>query len=476
MKKNKSKLNPFHKYLIIALIIISLLLLGLIYFIGILPSNYFIFVTALLVIINGTLILKLITNKKKLFITFLSVITMVIMMICIIYEMNTIDFLKKLGYDVSTQNYSLVVLNTSQYAQVEDLLNKHIGLLESTEESYKDAVKHLEHQLVFYETKYANLEQLKESLIDNQVDAILVESYRLTLMKEVESQFSNTLKVLETFDIETVNHDIRKSANIEEDSFNIYISGIDTYGTINTLSRSDVNIVVSINPQTNHIHITSIPRDYYVELHSKKGYKDKLTHAGVYGIEESVATIEDLLDIDINYFIKVNFGSLINVVDAIGPIEVYSDYAFSSDTYDEFSEKYNFVKGKNILNGKEALAFCRERKSFIYGDRTRNENQEKVLEAIINRALSPVILTKYNTLLKALRKSIATNLTDEEITNFIKMQLDNNYEWTISNYILDGDDSENYTYTYSDAKLYVMEPNLDSLEEGKKLIKDTLNN
>ena len=223
------------------------------------------------------------------------------------------------------------------------------------------------------------------------------------------------------------------------------------------------------------MHITSIPRDYYVPLAGKNNAKDKLTHAGIYGIEESVSTIEQLLNIDINYYIKVNFSSLIKIVDAIGPIEVYSNYAFTTSAYDENSEPYTFNKGLNILNGKQALAFSRERKSFAGGDRTRNENQEIILEAIIKKCLSPAILTKYNNLLNILSDSFITNLDDNDITKLIKKQLDSNSEWQITSYVLEGTDSYNFTYSYSGNKLYVMEPSQESVKEAQNRINNLLN-
>ncbi len=472
MKKKASKLSPFHKYLIVTLIIITGLLLGLIYFIGILPFNYFIFATAIAVFVDGLLILKIVNGKKRVFPALIVMVLIVVMMIGVVYEMNTIDFLKKLGYHVATQNYSVVVLKTSNYNELNDLTDKNMGLLSN----YNDAIRELEKMLIFQQHKYEDIDILKDALINKEVDGILVESSLLAIIREAKPDFDQAIKVIKTYDIETITRDIKKDVNIEKNAFNIYVSGIDTYGSIGSLARSDVNIVVTVNPKTQKIHITNIPRDYYVKLHSKNGYNDKLTHAGIYGIEESVATIEDLLDIDINYFVKVNFSSLIDIVDAIGPIEVYSDYAFTSGIYDDNSESYEFSEGLNTLNGAQALAFSRERKSFIGGDRVRNENQEKVLEAIIKRALSPVILTKYSTLLDALSKSFVTNLAEEEITSFIKMQIDNSYDWQITNYVLDGTDATEFTYTYSSEKLYVMEPSQYSVNKAKSLIAETINN
>lgn len=476
MKKKDSKLNAFHKYLIVSLMVVSFLLLGLIYFIGILPLNYFIFATSIFVVLNGSLILWLIKckSKKKIFPSIISLLFLILMMIGIVYEINTISFLKKLGISTTIQNYSVVVLKEEKYTELKDLSEKEIGYLNSTE-NISEALRELETKVIIDSKKYSDLEKLEDDLINQEISAILFETSQLSIIKEANTDFNKSIKVIYSFDIETISEEIKKEVDVTNEPFNIYVSGIDTYGAIGTLSRSDVNIVLTVNPITNELHITSIPRDYYVSLAGKNNAKDKLTHAGIYGIEESVSTIEQLLNIDINYYIKVNFSSLIKIVDAIGPIEVYSNYAFTTSAYDENSEPYTFNKGLNILNGKQALAFSRERKSFAGGDRTRNENQEIILEAIIKKCLSPAILTKYNNLLNILSDSFITNLDDNDITKLIKKQLDSNSEWQITSYVLEGTDSYNFTYSYSGNKLYVMEPSQESVKEAQNRINNLFN-
>mgnify|MGYP000007766483 FL=1 len=165
------------------------------------------------------------------------------------------------------------------------------------------------------------------------------------------------LEKLDAIKVEIKNEDIGKSVDVTNKPFNVYISGIDTYGSINKVSRSDVNILMSVNPIKKEILLTNIPRDYYVKLHTFKEY-DKITHAGIYGVNESIKTIEDLLDTKINYYIKVNFTSLVDIVDALDGITVNSNYIFVSN------DGYSYVKGANVLDGKKALSFARERKSF----------------------------------------------------------------------------------------------------------------
>ena len=202
--------------------------------------------------------------------------------------------------------------------------------------------------------------------------------------------------------------------------------------------------------------------------------RDKLTHAGMYGIETSVKTIEDILDIDINYYLKVNFTSLVDIVDALGGIEVDSKYAFST------ANNYSFKKGINKLDGKSTLYFCRERKSFSGGDRVRGQNQQAVITAIIKKTASPSIITKYDALLKALEGKFQTNISSENISKLIKMQLNDMASWNIKSISLDGSDKMEYTYSYpksmGNSKTYVMEPNIDTIKRAQDLINDIKGN
>ena len=224
-------------------------------------------------------------------------------------------------------------------------------------------------------------------------------------------------------------------------------------------------MVLTINPNTKKILITSIPRDYYVTLHSKKE-KDKLTHAGIYGIEESVTTIEDFLNIKINYYVKVNFSSLIQIVDTLDGVDVYSKYDFTS------IDNYHYKQGINYLKGEEALSFVRERKAFNDGDRMRIVNQAEMIKALVNKVTNTSILTKYNSLLDVLGKSILTNLDMESITKFVKMQFDDNSNWEVINQSLEGADGLEYTYSYKGSKLYVMIPDEESIISSKHHIEE----
>ena len=285
----------------------------------------------------------------------------------------------------------------------------------------------------------------------------------LAMINESDEDFNDEYRIIYDFSIDVKTEDITKEVDITEDPFSIYISGIDTYGRVSSVSRSDVNMIITVNPKTHKILITSIPRDYYVTLAGKNA-KDKLTHAGIYGIETSVATLEDLLDIPINYYVKVNFTSLIDIVDALGGVNVYSKYSFTS------KDGYYYNQGYNNVDGKKALSFVRERKAFSEGDRTRVENQAAMIEALINKAISPSIIMNYTSLLNALNDSFITNLDTNSITEFIKMQIDKMPSWEIENISLNGTDGSDYTYSYGGTKLYVMYPDNETVINAQNKI------
>lgn len=471
MAKRKEKIMPFFKFLAIAMAIITILTLGLFYFIDILPGEYFLVLCVLLILFNiifSCLILTRRGAKKRAIGTVLSIIYMIFLVLIIIYELNTIGFLKKLGFvNYKTENYSLLVLKESDYEELSDLENKTIGSLEFTSDGLKQAKEKIEKDITAEFKETDNITTLKEDFLKENYDSILIENSMLTLINESDNDFINEYKVIYEFSLDVETEDIAHEVDITKNAFNIYVSGIDTYGSVSSVSRSDVNMVITVNPTTHKILITSIPRDYYVTLAGKNA-KDKLTHAGIYGIETSVATLENLLDIKINYYVKVNFTSLIDIVDALGGVSVYSKYSFTSQ------DGYYYKQGYNNVDGKKALSFVRERKAFSEGDRTRVENQAAMIEALINKAISPTIITKYTSLLSALDDSFITNLKTDDLTEFIKMQIDQMPSWDIENISLNGTDGYDYTYSYGGTKLYVMIPDNETIINATTKIKEIL--
>ena len=235
--------------------------------------------------------------------------------------------------------------------------------------------------------------------------------------------------------------------NVTEEPFNVLVSGLDITGDISNVSRSDVNMVVTVNPKTRKILITSIPRDYYVELPSKDSM-DKLTHSGLYGVQETVGAVEELLGIEINYYAKVNYSTITKLVDAIGGIDIDSPYTFTTHGMEEY---YTFYEGYNHLDGSMALAYSRERQSWVDGDMRRNENQQLILEAIIDKATgSTTILTDYTSILGAIKGNLETDMSKSDMASLVKMQLKDMSGWTIEKQAIKGEPDSGFCYSLGD--------------------------
>ena len=471
MKKKKGRIMPFFKFLAIAMALITIITLCLFKFIDILPGEYFIVLCILLVLIDVGFSLLILTRqgvKRRAVGSVLSIIYIIFLILAIIYELNTIGFLKKIGFtDYKTENYSVLVLKDSNYEEIEDLDGESIGSLEFNTDGLEKAKEKIEKEITPEFITTDNITTLKDDFLAEEYEGMLIEDSMLSMVNESDGEFSESYRVIYEFSVDVETENIAEEVNITEESFNIFISGIDTYGSISSVARSDVNMVITVNPNTHKLLITSIPRDYYVTLAGKNA-KDKLTHAGIYGIETSVGTIENLLDIKINYYIKVNFTSLLDIVEALGGVNVYSEYSFTS------KDGYYYQKGYNNVDGKKALSFVRERGAFTEGDRVRVKNQAAMIEALINKAISPSIIVKYTSLLNALDGSFVTNIPTKDITDFIKKQIDEMPEWEFENISLDGSNGYDYTYSYGGTKLYVMIPDNETVINATNKINEVL--
>ena len=477
-RREKKKKNTCYKLSGILLIISSILLLGVVLtsMFDMLPLKYLsgliggLFLINL--IVNFFLFRKKIKKKPKKFFSFVALLFSVLFIAASFFIYKTFGVLEDMTEDYKTYKYHVLVKKDSNYQNIKDIENKSLGYYNDNSITTKKALSTLKQKFVSTDNEsYGNLESLGADLLDGSVESILVEDSQKikldnagTSTKEnnLIKDFANKTKVLKTFTIRIKL--ASDKTDVTKDVFNIYISGMDEYGKVASVSRSDVNMIITVNPKTRQILLTNIPRDYYVQLHDTTGYKDKLTHAGNYGIDTSVATIEDLLGIKINYYVKVNFSSLVNIVNALGGVEVYSEYDFQS------WNGYNFSKGYNKVNGKEALSFVRERKTFNEGDNQRGKNQQAMIEAIFRKCTSPGIIVKYNSLLNSLEDSMITDMPMKSIKKLAKMQLVNNQKWTITSNSLSGSGSSEYTYTYPYQSLYVTIPDEESIALSKELI------
>ena len=309
---------------------------------------------------------------------------------------------------------------------------------------------------------YNDLKDVTSALNSLKTNSAVVRDSYLALLEQNDPNTYTNIKVLETFKVKSQSCKDSAKVNLNE-PYIVYISGIDTYGNVEAVSRSDVNILMVVNPKTHKILLVNTPRDYYVQLHGTTGSKDKLTHAGIYGVDMSKSTLEDLYGVKIGYDLRINFTSLTKIIDALGGVNVNSDQAFQAGGY-------TFTEGYNEMDGKEALAFSRERYSFAEGDRTRGKNQQRVIEAIIAKSASPQTVLKYQSILKSLDNTFQTNASRDDITAILKQQADNVGKWQVESISVDGTGSTDVTYSMGDLPLYVMIPDQTSLDTAKAKI------
>ena len=252
---------------------------------------------------------------------------------------------------------------------------------------------------------------------------------------------------------------------VDKDHFCVYFSGIDTFGTVSAKSRSDVNIIAVVNNDTKQVLLVSTPRDYYVPLSVSKGKKDKLTHAGLYGVDCSENALEELYNIDLNYYVKLNFSGFQGIIDEIGGIDVDSEMAFTSMTEEG---TYSFQKGVNHLNGEEALGFARSR-NFKEGDRQRGRNQMQVIKATINKLETPSTLKNYSGIMDTMDGFFQTDMSTEDIGYLVQSTLSDG-NWEVLTYSVGGNDSTETCYSTGSQPLYVMLPNDEDVEYGTTII------
>ena len=248
----------------------------------------------------------------------------------------------------------------------------------------------------------------------------------------------------------------------EKDSFLVYLSGVDTYDGMEEEPRSDVNILAAVNTETKKILMISSPRDSYLEFSVTEGTKDKLTHAGVYGTDVSINALEQLYKVKVDYYLQMNFSGFVRIVDALGGIDVYSDYTFTTNENETFQQGYNW------LTGERALAFARERYSFAEGDFQRAKNQMEIVRAVIQRAASPAMLLNYNAVMEAIEGSVTVSIPEDRVRELVKMQLSDHAQWEVEFYTVQGEGRYAETFSIPGEEVYVVDLDPTSIETARQ--------
>ena len=446
MSKSKSRKNIVGKIITLIQLVLAAGLIIVVWNSGMIPMKYLTFITISLLIMFGiTFGVQFLKNKLFIVGIILSILLSILQIFGIVYVLKADKLMANVGgATYKTDNMIVVVKKDNAANSLMDASMYRFGTQTTVDQENTQIMVDNINTSLGREVKieqYKTVQELANALLEGRVDAAIYNQALEGLITDAIEDYSEQVRVLYQYGIET---EIEQENVDVEEPFNVYISGIDVDGPITTNSRSDVNIIMTVNPNTKKILLTTTPRDYYVQIPDISGeQRDKLTHAGIYGVDASMRTLEQLYGIDISYYARVNFSSLIKIVDTLGGVDVDSDYEFTA------VNGIHFDKGMNHLNGNEALAFSRERYSFEDGDNQRGRDQQKVLTAILNKA---------SALISDVSDSVQTNMTQDEMAKFIKMQLNDGASWNIESQAASGTGDTQVCYSSGDQPLYVMWP------------------
>lgn len=494
-KKKKNK-RPISKFMTIFMIVSLALLIFQIIKLNLLPAKLIVLISLVMIILCLIILLILHFKAKK----FLPRILAGFVALCMcmglaygnyfIYKTdNTFDVVTSLA-DSKATTTSIVVLKSSSIKKESGLKGKKIGtILDMDKKPTKRMLDDLNKDNIKYTTKdYSNLDELMEAFYSGEVDAIcLNEKYR-DILHETQAYFTfqtDTRIVHQNVHYTKVEKNDNPSDpvnDISKDAFTVLVSGNDSYGSLqDSNTRSDANLLLTVNPKTGTILMTSIPRDYYVELVCSdddpelacpEGSYDKLTHSGLMGVKSTEETIEKALGIKINYNVRINFSSVVNLVDALDGIDLDIKKGEEVDIFYVNSQPGLSV-GKHHVDGETALAFARERHAYLDGDNQRVRNQQKVFKAIFNRIVSPKMITNYGKFMDALAVAFDTNLSGDEISKFVKYELNNMPDWKIESYAIVAEPDYQFCYQ-SQSYASVVQQNDIMNEVAKKKIQAVL--
>ena len=445
-----------------------------VYRLGMLPGNYFLALSVVLALVFLLcLFVELKGKRKKIIVKIISGILTIAMVAASFFVNEAATAMERIA-DVSEEMIQIdtvvvAVLAKDSAETLEDAAHYKFGVQYSLKgEEIKETVAAIKEELEkSIDTKeYVNIQEQLSGIFSGEVQAVIFNEAYMGILEEEFPEIETAIKIIYTKNIEKKVEIAQKQeeVQVEEETFIVYISGIDVYGSIKKTSRSDVNILAVVNPNTRQILLITTPRDYYVEFPGVTGgQRDKLTHAGIYGVDVSMATLGQLYGIEPDFYARVNFTSLVEMVDALGGVDVYSEYAFRRS-------EVSVSEGMNHFNGKEALAFSRERYQLPGGDFQRGKNQQAVITAMIQKATSPAILKGATGILESISGSVDTNMSIDQIQELVKEQLANPVSWDITSIAAEGKGDSQRCYSMPGRSLYVAWPVEESVNNIKLAI------
>ncbi len=457
------------------LFVISVAFMALLIYTQLLPTMYMVIVglTLMIMVLVVFLLVRKFRNKIRFLIgTLIAVLLIAVMTAGSFYIYKTVSLLDNItGVNVEVTHVGVYVKQEDAAQSLGEAAGYTFGILSQLDRENTDAaVEKINTQLSTYiaTQEYSGLVEIADALKNGEIHAMILNQAYLDVLEEVDgyTDIKAITRELSSTKVETkIENPLQIIKDSSEEVLTLYISGIDTRGALTAKSRSDVNIIATINTKTRQVLLLSTPRDYFVPLSISGGVPDKLTHAGIYGVDVSIETLEMLYNIDIDYYFRVNFGGFVNIIDALGGVTVYSDYGFDSS---HMPGRY-FNEGDNYMTGEEALAFARERYAFSEGDRQRGRNQMAVIEGVIKKALSTDLLINYTSVLDGIEGSFDTNVPYSLIAKIVRQQLSSGRSWNIVSYSVDGTGDTQKPYSMSQ-NAYVMIPDTATVEHAKTLM------
>lgn len=452
----------------------SLAFLWLLCWMDILLMEYLLGIAGVLLVLLGiTLISQLaVRGKGKIVGKVFSFLMTIVLAVGSFYVYKTGGALLSIAGGGSESHKMVAVVRESDKAEeLSDAEDYVFGIQYATDgENTDKALSNINKQLKkSIDTEvFDNMEEMAQALMDEEIDIIVYDSNYQNTMEKASEGFGSNTRVIYEYTVEET-QDVSLDVPVQSEPFTVYISGIDIYGNVEDSSRSDVNIIATVNPTTHQILLVTTPRDYYVEIPGiSGGMKDKLTHAGNYGVDVSIDTLEELYQVSIPFYGRLNFTSFINIIDILGGVDVESEYAFTTGT--DAGAVVEIQEGTNHLDGQEALAFARERHALVDGDNQRGKNQEALITAMIKKMVSPSMIVKAADILDEAADSVETNMSMKQIRTLIKQQLSDHSDWQIYSMAADGIGGQEMCYSTGSQYLYVTIPNEDTVAEIADMI------
>lgn len=452
----------------------SLAFLWLLCWMDILLMEYLLGIAGVLLVLLGiTLISQLaVRGKGKIVGKVFSFLMTIVLAVGSFYVYKTGGALLSIAGGGSESHKMVAVVRESDKAEeLSDAEDYVFGIQYATDgENTDKALSNINKQLKkSIDTEvFDNMEEMAQALMDEEIDIIVYDSNYQNTMEKASEGFGSNTRVIYEYTVEET-QDVSLDVPVQSEPFTVYISGIDIYGNVEDSSRSDVNIIATVNPTTHQILLVTTPRDYYVEIPGiSGGMKDKLTHAGNYGVDVSIDTLEELYQVSIPFYARLNFTSFINIIDILGGVDVESEYAFTTGT--DAGAVVEIQEGTNHLDGQEALAFARERHALVDGDNQRGKNQEALITAMIKKMVSPSMIVKAADILDEAADSVETNMSMKQIRALIKQQLGDHSDWQIYSMAADGIGGQEMCYSTGSQYLYVTIPNEDTVAEIADMI------